>query len=132
MNDDLQQTVSEALRSSSADTDDCPSLFLRVAAGVERRRRRHRTTAGAVVAVAVGVALAVPVLSYGGAGASRTTISADGPVAAIGCNSNRSLPTNAFVRRAEALDGTTCSSDIVVEPTPIRWLQAAHRYGLQP
>lgn len=133
MNEDLQQTVSAALRASSAVTDDCPNLFLRVAAGVERRRRRHRTTAGAVVVVAVGVAFAVPAVAHQGAG--RTTISAAGASgqtvsADAGCANDNSLPSNSFVRRAEAIDGTTCSSAEVVQPTTLRWTQSTRRYGL--
>jgi hypothetical protein len=131
MNDDLMRCVSEALRTSSADTDDCPNLFLRVAAGVERRRRRHRATAGAIVAVAVGVALAVPTLSQVGAGSTHTTISAEASARPVdGCTSDQDLPSNAFVRRAEALDGTTCSSATVDEPTPVRWLHEERRNGL--
>jgi hypothetical protein len=133
MTEDLQQTVSAALRASSATTDDCPNLFLRVAAGVERRRRRHRTTAGAVVVVAVGVVLAVPALGRQGAG--RTTISAEGATGevvstVVGCAVDSTLPSNSFVRRAEAIDGTTCTATELAPPTTIRWVQTARRYGL--
>lgn len=130
MTDDLHQTVRAALRTSSALTDDCPNLFLRVTWGVERRRRRHRTTAGAVVAVAVGVALAVPSLAQVGAG--HTTISAEGSTGLIdslrgSCANDSTLPSNSFLRRAEAIDGTTCNAP---EPSTIPWVHTAQRYGL--
>ncbi len=123
MTDDLHQTVSEALRASSASTDDCPALFLRVAAGVGRRRRRHRGTAGAVVVVAAGVALALPALAEVGGG--HATVSAEAFV-----DPTCSLPSNAFVRHNEDVTGASCSATDVTAPSPIRWLHTARRYGL--
>lgn len=131
MTDDLNRCVSEALRTSSAATDDCPSLFLRVAAGVARRRRRHRTTAGAVVAVAVGAVLAVPAMAQVTAG--HTTISAEAPIGTVvdSCAGDTVLPPNSFLRRSEALDGRTCSSAEPVQPTTARWVHPARWYGLE-
>ncbi|BEP14593.1 hypothetical protein acdb102_29040 [Acidothermaceae bacterium B102] len=123
--------VSEALRASGAATDDCPDLFLRVAAGVGRRRRRQRTAVGVALVVTVAVALAVPAV---GAGSSGSTVSAEGYVASSvrdSCASDRSLPSNSFVRRAEALAGTTCTSAVAVLPAPFAWHHTARRYGLE-
>ena len=123
--------VSAALRASGATTDDCPDLFLRVTTGVGRRHRRHRTAAGVALVVTVGVVLAVPAL---GAGAGGTTVSAEdyvGSTAMSGCASDRSLPSNSFVRRAEALAGTTCTSAVPVVPAPLAWHNTARRYGLE-
>jgi hypothetical protein len=63
MNDDLVEFVTRELRSLSADTADCPTLTLRVAAGVRRRQRRQRVVG--VTLAAVAAAVLMPALVFG-------------------------------------------------------------------
>jgi hypothetical protein len=63
MNDDLLEFVSRELRALSSDTADCPTLMLRVAAGVNRRQRRQRVVG--VTLAAVAAAVLMPALVFG-------------------------------------------------------------------
>jgi hypothetical protein len=134
MNDPVAQ-VREALRMSSASAADCPSLFLRVAAGVDRRRRQRRAAAATAVVVALGGVLAVPALDLGQHGFQHAAVSAEGPpngstaVTIAGCPAPVGAPPNAYLRRAEALDNTACTAVGDVTTSTFVW-RSARRPGL--
>lgn len=83
MNDDLTERVAAQLRLASADTEDCPTLFHRVAAGVERRRRRHRVAAAGLVAVVLAVGAPAVTVGLGGIGPQLDAGSANASCAGL-------------------------------------------------
>jgi hypothetical protein len=93
MNDDLIEFVSRELHCLSAETADCPTLMLRVAAAVERRQRRQRVVGVALAAVAAAVL--APALVFG---TSTAGGSSDSAAAALHARSAASA--NLALRRA--------------------------------